>query len=204
MRDGHPVVHVSHTDAIAFCTWLARWEDRPARSKLTKPTRNRLELPVYDLPTEAQWEWAARAGSGSRYWWGKDDDTTGKVINAGDRSLKRIHPELPRKIMPMDDRHAFPAPVGSYRDNAFGLHDMLGNVWEWVEDDWRDSFTGAPIDGSARHVDGAMTKIIRGGSWGNSSVPHHCSSSARYNSAPTNAGPEFGFRVILLLKDVSP
>ena len=122
MCDEHPVVHVSHTDSRNYCRWLAEH----AAAGLPRPM-------IYDLPTEAQWEWACRAGSATRFWWGADDDRSGKVANVGDQALKRTHPQWPRTIMPMDDGHAFPAPVGSYQANGFGLHDMLGNVWEF----WR-------------------------------------------------------------------
>src|SRR5262249_54355749 len=125
MKDSHPVVHVSHTDALAFCQWLND-------SKKGEPggVSRRMKW-EFILPTEAQWEWACRAGSDKRFWWGDDEDTTGKRLNAGDKTLKRVHPEWPRTIFNMDDGHAFPAPVGSYEANAFGLHDMLGNVWEF-------------------------------------------------------------------------
>ena len=107
-------------DSRAFC----RWVTGRAPAKLPRPA-------IYDLPAEAQWEWACRAGSAARHWWGAKNDTSGKVANVGDRTLKRVHPKWPRTIMPMDDGHAFPAPVGNYRANGFGLHDMLGNVWEF-------------------------------------------------------------------------
>jgi len=139
------------------------------------------------LPTETQWEYACRAGTTTLYFFGDDRKEFSKYgwVHAG-----------------RDSENHFTHPVATKLPNAWGFHDMLGNVWEWVEDDWEESFIGAPNDDSARVVQGSMTKIIRGGSWGNSPAPHYCSSSARYNSAPTNAGPEFGFRVILQLGDV--
>src|SRR5262249_30337137 len=105
LKDEHPVVHISHTDSRRFCHWLQQ--------------RTGLDGLNFDLPTEAQWEWACRAGSAARYWWGPDEDTTGKVANVGDRRLKAVHPDWPRTIMAMDDGHAFLAPVGSYRPNGF-------------------------------------------------------------------------------------
>ena len=108
------------------------------------------------------------------------------------------------------DGEVYTAPVGSYRPNGFDLHDMLGNVWEWAEDDYAnreyfehkyiDSRGGPPADGSARLADG-MTKVLKGGSWGTSAVV--CRSDSIYNTAPINASAEIGFRVILPLKGIS-
>src|SRR5262249_37194638 len=106
-----------------------------------------------DLPTEAEWEWACRAGSGDRFWWGPDEDTTGKVANVGDKSLKKVHPDWPRTIMPMDDGHAFLAPVGSYRPNGFGRPEVLGNVGEFCPTryaKYRKKPRPAPRAGEAR------------------------------------------------------
>jgi len=103
LKDEHPIVHVSWTDSKNFCDWL--------NASLRRDSKG--SEPAYDLPTEAQWEWACRAGSGTRYWWGADEDTTGKRLNCGDQSLKKVQPEWPRTIMAMDDGHAFLAPVGS-------------------------------------------------------------------------------------------
>jgi sulfatase modifying factor 1 len=164
--DDFPVVWVSWRNAKAFCQWSG-----------------------LDLPTEAQWEYACRAGTDTLYYFGNDRE---QFHDYGWAHAGR------------DSENHYTHPVARKLPNAWGLHDMLGNVWEWVEDDWRENLGGSPTDGSARRIDGALTKVVRGGSWGNSSSPHLCGNSARYNSAPTNAGPEFGFRVILPLKSVSP
>jgi sulfatase modifying factor 1 len=173
LDDAHPVVHVSHTDARAFCAWLGRG---------------------HDLPTESQWEWACRAGSGSRFWWGPDVDDTGKVANVGDKALKRTHADWPRVTMPMDDGHAFPAPVGRYRANGFGLHDMLGNVWEFC------SSRAGPYPRSAIDPTGGDPKrgfAVRGGGWSNEPRDARC--ATRNADPPHFCHSNLGFRVMLTL-----
>lgn len=178
-RDDHPVVHVSHTDSLAFCKWLQIRSGLPADGAL-----------AYGLPGEAQWEWACRAGSGARYWWGDEEDTTGQVANVGDRALKRVHPQWPRQIMPMDDGHAFAAPVGSYRANGFGLHDMLGNVWEFCA-----TRHGPYPPGPATNpgdLSAAASFSVRGGGWSNVPADARC---AGRNSDPPHSN--LGFRVAI-------
>jgi formylglycine-generating enzyme required for sulfatase activity len=180
LKDEHPVVHVSHNDARAFCRWLQK--------------RTSTEL-VYGLPTEAQWEWACRAGSETAYWWGKDEDTTGKVANVGDRALKKVHPDWPRTIMPMDDGHAFLAPVGSYRPNAWGLHDMLGNVWELCATRYGPYGKG-PVTNPG-DLDPKRGFAVRGGGWSNIAADVRCASR---NADPPEFGhSNLGFRVALQL-----
>ncbi|MCI0457900.1 MAG: SUMF1/EgtB/PvdO family nonheme iron enzyme [Gemmataceae bacterium] len=183
LRDDHPVVHVSHHDSRMYCRWLSE-RDGAALQGLS-----------YDLPTEAQWEWACRTGSGARFWWGPDEDTTGKVINVGDRTLKRVHAQWPRTIMPMDDGHAFAAPVGSYRPNAFGLHDMLGNVWEFC------STRAGPYPlGPATDPGDLAAKrgfAVRGGGWSNVAADARC--ATRNADPPHFCHSNLGFRVALPL-----
>jgi geranylgeranyl transferase type-2 subunit beta len=186
MRDEHPVVHVSHTDSSAFCRWLAN----RAPAKLPRPVK-------YDLPTEAQWEWACRAGSGARFWWGEDNDASGKVVNVGDRTLKRVHPKWPRTIVPMDDGHAFPAPVGNYRANGFGLHDMLGNVWEFCSTRAGPYSRGPVTD--PRHLDPRRGFAVRGGGWSN--IPADARCATRNADPPHFCHSNLGFRVALVLAD---
>jgi geranylgeranyl transferase type-2 subunit beta len=186
MRDDHPIVHVSHTDSLAFCRWLAK----RAAAKLPLPLK-------YDLPTEAQWEWACRAGSGARFWWGADNDTSGQLVNVGDKTLKRAHPKWPRTIMPMDDGHAFPAPVGDYRANAFGLHDMLGNVWEFCSTR-SGPYSRKPVT-DPRHLDPKRGFAVRGGGWSN--IPADARCATRNADPPHFCHSNLGFRVALVLPD---
>ncbi len=186
-QDRHPVVHVSQADSLAFCRWLSEQPQAPLG--LTKTTIR------CDLPTEAQWEWACRAGSGARYWWGADEDTSGKLANFGDRSLQRTHPEWPRLNMPMDDGHPFLAPVGSYQANGFGLHDTLGNVWEFCSTRYeiysKESVTD-PEEGNTQRG-----FAVRGGGWSNSPRDVRC--ATRNADPPHFCHSNLGFRVALRL-----
>lgn len=117
----HPVVHVSWNDAKAFCAWLSRRTKRTAF-----------------LPTEAQWEYAARAGTTTAYPWGDNPNDGKGWINGADGSLKtRLLTDsrlADMEFFTWDDGFVFTSPAGSFRPNAFGVYDMTGNVWQWVED----------------------------------------------------------------------
>jgi len=138
------------------------------------------------LPSETQWEYACRAGAMTLYYFGADEndfDDYGWVVS---------------------NSEGLTHPVGQKKPNAWGLYDMLGNVWEWVEDDYvyvvkptgEVDFEGCPTDERAR-VEGKMTKVLRGGAWSDSTYPGTSSCGARFNSAPTNASNDVGFRVVL-------
>lgn len=146
----HPVVHVSWNDAKAFCAWLSRKTKRTAF-----------------LPTEAQWEYAARAGQTTAYPWGDDPDEGKGWINGADGSLKaRLLTDsrlADMQFFTWDDGFVFTSPAGSFRPNTFGVHDMTGNVWQWVED-----FYGPHGEAPAADPAGAISggrRVLRGGSW---------------------------------------
>ena len=147
--DQHPVVCVSWEDAERYAVWLAQ------------VTGNH-----YRLPSEAEWEYAAMAGSATVRSWGDDPDEACFYGNVSDMALKERFGAT--GIHNCRDGHAYPAPVGSFRANSFGLHDMLGNVWEWAKDCYHRSYTEAPVDGrpwiSAGECD---VRMLRGGSLGN-------------------------------------
>ena len=131
-RDANPVVFVSWDEAQQYVAWLSRMTGRP-----------------YRLLTEAEWEYAARAGTTTAYWWGAE-------IGKGNANCLGCGSEW-------DARQ--PAPVGSFKPNAFGLYDMHGNVWQWVQDCYHHSYTGAPTDGSAWIGEDCSRHTVRGGSW---------------------------------------
>jgi formylglycine-generating enzyme required for sulfatase activity len=146
-QGNHPVVCVSQTDAADYAEWL---------SQLTGKN--------YRLPTEAEWEYAARSTKKTAWPWGNDVSNSGcKAVNAMDTSG---HKEWPiNDPMPCDDGFVTTAPVGSFPANAWGLYDMLGNAWEMVSDCWHDTYDGAPKDGSSWNSDSCEAHPIRGGAW---------------------------------------
>jgi len=165
-RGEMPVINASWGDAKRYVAWL---------SQLTGKE--------YRLLTEAEWEYAARAGADTRYSWG-DDPRAGNANCDGCGS-------------PWDLKHT--APVGSLKANAFGLHDMHGNVWEWVEDTWHQNYDGAPADGSAWLRGGEPSyRVVRGGSWRNESEQVRAATRFRRN---INVGFDtLGFRVARTMK----
>ena len=144
--DTHPVSCVSWDDAQAYVAWLSR------------RTRQ-----AYRLPSDAEWEYAARAGTTSRRPWGNAADTGCVHANLADQSARRrLDIDL---AVACDDGHAHTAPGGSLRANAFGLHDVIGNVFEWVVDCWNDDLAGIPADGTARMTGDCAMRPLRGGSF---------------------------------------
>jgi formylglycine-generating enzyme required for sulfatase activity len=160
----NPVEKVSWDDAQAFCQKL---------SQITGKT--------YRLPTEAEWEYACRAGTTTRYYFGDNDNQLGDYAWYDGNSGGKTH------------------PVGQKKPNGWGLYDMSGNVWEWCEDDWHDSYIGAPNDGSAwldNDNRSQSVKCPRGGSWYDS--PDFCRSAVRYYDSRRINGynGNFSFRVV--------
>ena len=146
--DDHPVVNVTWNDAVALARWLS---DREGRA--------------YRLPTEAQWEYACRAGSAARYQTGDDPKALGAAGNVFDQSTARIWPQWREQALPSSDGFAFTAPVGSFAPNAFGVHDMHGNVWEWTADWYGEHwYARSPADDPQGPPTGAV-RVRRGGSW---------------------------------------
>ena len=185
----NPVEKVSWNDAQAFCQKL---------SQITGKT--------YRLPTEAEWEYACRAGTTTRFYFGDDASKLGDYGWYGNNSGKqvidaaRIWQEVgmdwdkyqKRLIANSNQTH----PVGQKKPNAWGLYDMSGNVWEWCEDSWHDNYIGAPTDGSAWLKNGNDNRSpFRGGSWG--SLPNYCRSAIRIDDyRRDNRNFNVGFRVV--------
>ena len=145
-NDNHPAVCVSWEDAQAYVAWL----------------RQRTGL-HYRLLSEAEFEYAARAGAATTFPWGAEPGDVCVHANGFDLAARRAHPDWPS--LDCDDRYAFTAPVGAFRANAFGLFDMTGNVFQWTEDCFGESYANAPTDGSAQTSEGCVARVIRGGSW---------------------------------------
>jgi len=154
----NPVERVSWNDAQAFCQKL---------SQITGKT--------YRLPTEAEWEYACRAGTTTRFYFGDNDNQLGIYAWYNGNSGSKTH------------------PVGQKKPNDWRLYDMSGNVWEWCEDDWHDSYENAPRDGSAWLTNDNDYRIVRGGSWVND--PNNCRSANRNRANRYNGSYSIGFRV---------
>lgn len=150
----HPVVCVNWNDAQAYVKWLNARPGSPGN---------------YRLASEAEWEYAARAGSKTAKHWGESSQDQCRYANGGDKALKTAKADWPYSIQDCDDKHPYTAPVGSYEANAWGLKDMLGNAWEWTQDCWHDSYKGAPGNAQAWEAGGDCgNRVLRGGAWVNS------------------------------------
>ena len=173
-KDDEPVVCISWVDAQAYVGWL----DESSGVK------------GWRLPTEAEWEYAARAGSTTRRPWG-DDEVSCVFANGTDRTIGPRGRTWTERAL-CKDGYWFAAPVGSFRSNAWGLHDMLGNVWEWVQDCLLP-YPGAPSDGSAHETDGCRGRVLRGGAW--DEPPEVLRSADRFVKAPGHRSANVGLRV---------
>ena len=169
-RGRRPVINVSWEDAKAYAAWLS------------EQTGKR-----YRLPSDSEWEYAARAGTRTGYSWGDG-------INCGQARYGR------RTGGECSNSWDGTVPVGSFAPNGFGLYDMHGNVWEWVEDVWHENYEGAPTDGSAWTSGGDSSRaVVRGGSWVNG--PRGLRSASRVWSGPSDRDVNLGFR---LVQDLNP
>jgi len=185
IEDALPVVCVGHDDARAYAAWLARSSGRP-----------------YRLPSEAEWEYAARAGGRGIYPWGNNADLGCRHANLYDRSGRRAL-DFGWGFADCDDGHAEVAPVGSFAPNAFGLHDMIGNVWEWTADCHRQTYEGAPADGRAVPGDANCLRwTVRGGGWMTRPSRNRLTFRGRDPAAARYS--YFGFRVARDLETAAP
>ena len=158
-RGNRPVMNVSWDDATAYLDWLS------------EQTGKR-----YRLPTEAEWEYAARAGTETKYWWGNEIGTN--LANCDGSGSE------------WSDKQT--APVGSFQANPFGLYDTVGNLWEWCADPWHDNYQGAPTDGRIWERSDTNSRLLRGGSFG--SFPKFCRAADRVRFSSDFHDWDWGFR----------
>jgi len=147
------------------------------------------------LPSEAQWEYACRAGTDSTWWTGSQRQSLQGSANLADTAYQRAGGTNPTEAW--DDGYPVHAPVGRFRANPFGLRDMVGNVWEWVEDTYESSYRGAPEDGSPWVVAGASSRVVRGGGWVNDASNGR--SANRDGNRLANRSHALGFRAALTI-----
>ena len=167
------MVCVNWKDAKAYVDWMSRKSGKE-----------------YRLLSESEWEYIARAGSKSKYPFGASDKALCQHGNGADQSTSFDW----RNKSCKDGFGNKTSPVGSYQANNFGVHDTVGNVYEWVGDCWHKNYSGAPIDGSAWTSGGNCSKrFLRGGSWSNG--PRYLRSANRLGRNAAARGNNFGFRV---------
>jgi formylglycine-generating enzyme required for sulfatase activity len=176
----HPAVCVSWNDAQAYADWLARTTGRS-----------------YRLPSEAEYEYAARAGGNARFAFTDDPADLCRYANGADQSAKTAGLPEDAAYMACRDGYAFTAPVGSFAANAFGLHDLIGNVWEWTADCFADDYTSAGADSAARLLPNCQARTVRGGDW--FSTASSLRPAVRAKAGPDAHHDDIGFRVVRTL-----
>lgn len=173
-KDEHPVVCISYNDALAFIDWLAKKTGR-----------------TYRLPTEAEWEYAARSGGKKyKYSWGEGSPSG----NIADLSAKEAFSDW-LIWEGYDDGYVYTAPVGSFPPNELGIRDMTGNVWEWCSDWYGEKYYSESPKDNPRGPNSGQFRVVRGGSWANG--PRNVRASNREGSEPLYRNDTIGFRLAL-------
>ncbi len=171
----HPVTCVSWNDAVAYSRWLSRKGGH-----------------AYRLPSASEWEYAARAGADSAQPWGALAATACNYANVSDQNARQRFPGW--DAFECNDGYVGTAPVGSFKSNGFGLNDMLGNAFEWVQDCWTIDYRRAPADGSAIAAGDCRSHEARGGSW--FTAPSYVRASYRNRFGADQRSTSVGFRVV--------
>lgn len=174
----HPAGCMTLADAEAYVAWLSQKTGK-----------------TYRLPTEAEWEFAARAGTTTMETWADNLDNICKYANVADLSRVEAHKleRTPTRFFDCNDGQIFAAPVGSYPASPWGMYDMVGNVWEWVQDCFIPGYDGAPTDGSAR-LGTCDRRIVRSGGW--YARNWFVRPAARSREEPTYRSSTLGLRVV--------
>ncbi len=180
--DNRPVEQVSWFDAVEFCARLSKYSEQE-----------------YRLPSEAEWEYACRAGTTTPFHFGETITTDLANYDGTDDKDGKWKGSYGQG--PLGDYRQETTKVGIFPANAFGLHDLHGNIWEWCADDWHESYESAPSDGRVwlenKKDNDNQEKLLRGGSWYD--FPGICRSADRHWSAPGSDGDYIGFRVVCVL-----
>ena len=177
-RERRPVINVTWEDAQEYVRWLSAETGRS-----------------YRLPSEAEWEYAARARTTTSRYWGDDENRQCRYANGADITIRQRIRQIP-SIVDCADGHVYTAPVGSYLPNPFALYDILGNVWEWVEDCWHSTYAGAPSDGAVWTRGGDCDNhVLRGGSWIDDPPQLRSAKRLRRGSYLGSYHDNYGFRV---------
>ena len=169
-----PVVCVNWEDAQAYVRWLLEQTGE-----------------AYRFLSEAEWEYLARAGTTTARYWGESEAGQCRYANGADQTAKSHHDGW--TVVACADGDYRTAPVGRYEANAFGLYDVLGNVWEWTADCWNKSYVGAPSNGGVWEGGDCSRRVVRGGSWFNE--PRNLRSAYRDGNSAGDRGSSVGFRL---------
>ncbi len=180
--DQHPVVCVNWEDAQAYVQWLSQETGQ-----------------AYRLLSEAEWEYVARAGTRTARYWGQNSSEQCRYANGADMAGKRAGGDGSHETVDCNDGYVVTSLVGMYEANPFGLHDVLGNAFEWVQDCWNESYSGAPSDGRAWQSGDCDMRVLRGGSW--PSEPRDLRSASRGRLDAGLRAIVIGFRVARTLMD---